>query len=809
MKVSLSWLQQYVPVNIEIARLTDALTMAGLEVDGVHDRYAFLDDVLVGRIQAVEKHPNADRLVVCEVNVGAQEPLTIVCGAPNAAPGLVVPCACAGAQLPVGINVQATKIRSVASQGMLCSAKELGINPDASGLMELNSTLTVGQPLNQALGLSDYVIEIDLTPNRPDCLSFIGVAREIAALTGNRASLPALDVQEDHTGDQTIDDLAAVEILDPDLCPRYTARLIKDVKIGPSPQWLQDRLLSVGLKPINNIVDITNFVMMETGQPLHAFDYDQLIDQRIVVRRAGTDKQFTTLDNRVRPLEADTLLICDGQKPVALAGIMGGLNSEIEETTQHVLLESAHFNPNSVRKSAKTMGLSTDASHRFERGTDPDGPLYALDRAAQMMVELSQGRLIPGHIDAHPTRIDPQQIPLSVQRLNDRLGTTLTRQQAGDLLQAVNFDVQVVDETALTVTPPSYRVDVTRWEDLSEEVARIWGYNKIETTFPTITSQILGQTSRIRFRESLRDSLLQLGFSETVTYSFIHPAAGDNLRLPEDDARRQTVALLNPISEDQAVLRTSLVPGQLQTLRHNLAAQNQDLRIFEVGNVFYHQGDVDLQPREVEMVTGLMSGMAHGATWTDKTRACDFYDLKGLLEALCDHLNIHGLRYTQLSQVDGPYTLPGHAAAIMAGDTRVGLLGEVHPDTLQAFDIKIKAWIFELELAALQQLVPDTVTATQIPKYPATDRDLTLIVDKKVESAAIINDILKQDPKWMQAVHIMDVYAGEPIAADKKSLTLRMVYQSFDKTLEDEAVNRLHRDLCEGIVDRFNAQLPT
>jgi phenylalanyl-tRNA synthetase beta chain len=514
MKVSLSWLKDYVNISMEAGELANALTMAGLEVDSVSDRYAYLKGVIVGRVKEVKSHPNADKLKLCRVATGDGE-VSVVCGAPNVRTGMLVPLAQPGTVLPIGNRIEKSVIRGKISEGMLCSSAELELGADADGIMSLDSSVSAGGPLSEALNLSDTVFELDLTPNRPDCLSIIGIAREVAAIENSPLKYP--DFTVDDKAD-TIHQFSSVKIEAPDHCPRYAARLVENVKVKSSPYWLQDRLLSVGLRPINNIVDITNFVMMETGQPLHAFDFDNLSENRIVVRLAADGEKFTTLDEKERSLESQMLMICDGEKPVAVGGIMGGLNSEIEEHTTRVLLEGAYFNPVSIRRTSKRLGLNTDASHRFERGVDPEGCVRAVNRAAKLMAEIGDGTLIDGMIDEYPNPQPVQSVELEVERTNRLLGTDLNRDQMKQILETIEFKVEPSGNGSnrLKVTPPTFRVDVSRREDLMEEVARLLGYNNIPTTYPAMPAEGRPQDRRLLLRSRLKSLMSGMGFTETI-----------------------------------------------------------------------------------------------------------------------------------------------------------------------------------------------------------------------------------------------------------------------------------------------------
>lgn len=803
MKVSLNWLKEYIAIDMSPADLAARLTMAGLEVEGVIERFQYLDTVLVGKIIQTRPHPNAEKLKLCDVRVGDRT-LAIVCGAPNAKPNMNVPCALPGTILLDGLEIKKTAIRGETSEGMLCSEAELGLGPDKSGLMALSEALIDGTPLNTALNISDTVFEIGLTPNRPDCLSFLGIAREVAAIVGAPLRRPEIKIPETYG---QIADLSSVTIEAPDLCPRYAARLVTDITIAPSPFWLRERLLSIGLKPINNVVDVTNFVMMELGQPLHAFDFDRLTENRIVVRKALANELFHTLDGKERRLTDDTLMICDGKKPVAVAGVMGGENSEIEATTTRVLLESAYFNPISIRKTAKHLGLNTDASHRFERGIDPEGTLIAVNRAAQLMAEIGNGRIVGGIIDEYPVPSSFSPIPLSIPRTNRHLGTDLNQRQIANFLQSVEFTVEIKDNETLSVLSPSFRVDVCRPEDLMEEVARLWGYDKICTTFPKISGVTNLPGHGVAIKNQIKDMMAGYGFSESITYSFVAKNACDRLRLPQTDDRRRMLDVLNPISEELAVMRTSLVPGLLEAMSRNLSHQIKNLKIFELGKIFFSNGQ-DRQPSETEMLAGLWTGAREELNWLEKPTACDFYDLKGVVEDLLQCAGVDGIKFSQIPKADCNYTKAGHSAQILHNQVPIGLVGEVDTEVLSAFNIRQPAFIFELLVPSILSSFENIRKFAPIPRFPFTDRDITLIVDNHVQAGDILEKVKLFGEKLMETIRIIDIYSGSPIPPGKKSISLRIVYRSHVETLSDQQVNHLHQQLTDRIIQKFNATLP-
>jgi len=803
MKASISWLKDYTSIDMDVQPLANALTMAGLEVESVTDRFGCLNKVVVGRIIEIESHPNADKLKLCKVDVGTQT-LAVICGAPNISNDILAPVALPGTTFPNGFTLEKSIIRNVESEGMICSEAELGLGTDKSGIMILSPSLHVGEKLSKALKLFDAVIEVDLTPNRPDCLSMIGIAREICGIQKTKIKYPNIslsDSKDDITG------FTSVTIKAPEHCPRYAARLLTDITVGPSPFWLVDRLMSVGMKPINNIVDITNFVLMETGQPLHAFDYDHLAENRIVVRRANEGELFTTLDMNERKLSSDMLMICDGEKPVAVGGVMGGLNSEIEETTTKVLIESAYFDPVSIRKTSKKLGLNTEASHRFERGIDPEGIVPALNRTALLMAEIGGGKLIDGMIDEYPEKIPAKTITLKIRETNRLLGINLSRNQIKELLESIEFSVKKIDTNTLKVDPPSFRVDIERSQDLMEEVARLSGYNNIPTTFPAMPAKARKPQKLFDARRCMMHLMTGFGFFETINYSFINTLSCDRLNLPSGDYRRNTVNIVNPLTEDQAVMRTSLVPGLLETVYRNISKQQKNLKLFEIGKVYIKKGKDNL-PVETEMIAGLMTGARLDTSWYAKETPCDFFDIKGVLEGLLKGLNIDSIRFSRLAEDLCIYTKPGYAAQIISNNEILGLAGELHPLVLQNFDIEQSVYIFELNMDSLIKLLPETRQSKPIPKFPAVPRDITIIVNKDTESGAILECIENIQEQLVENIQLFDVFTGDPISPGKKSISIRVTYRSSKKTLEDEDVGNIHKMIADRLIKEFDAGLP-
>ncbi|MBF0117229.1 MAG: phenylalanine--tRNA ligase subunit beta [Desulfobacterales bacterium] len=803
MKVSLSWLKEYVPVEMEVSKIADALTMRGLEIEGITNRYEYLDNVVVGEIIDIYPHPNAQNLSMADVSVGAVK-ISVVCGASNIKKGMLIPTAFPGTVFPDGTILKQNVIRGQTSYGMLCSALELGLGDDESGVMALNPSLKVGQKLTEALNLDDKVIDVAITPNRPDCLNIIGIAREVAAIQKKQITIPHV------TGFSLkgqISKLTSVKIEAPDYCPRYCATLLENIKVKPSPFWLKERLISIGLRPINNIVDVTNFVMMEMGQPLHAFDFDRLSGNRIVVRTAKEGERFVTLDQKERILSDETLLICDGEKGVAIAGVMGGENSEIIQTTARVLIESAYFDPANIRKTSKKLGLSTEASYRFERGINPAGTPIAIIRATQLMAEISGAKIIEGLIDEYPKVIHKKSIMLNTPDVSKLLGINLNKDEITSHLKSIGFSVENIENEKIKVEVPPFRVDVSRPVDLIEEVARLNGYDKIPITFPNIPADVRKGSQDISLRSKIRELMNGFGFTEIITYSFISELSCDRLRLPYDDIRRNVIRVLNPIAEDQTVMRTSLVPGLLSSMQFNISQQIKNLKLFEVGKIFINKSKDDLAI-EKQMLSCLLTGSRYDQSWHSKPIDCDFYDLKGTLEALLQALSIKNIKLFILPKESCDYYKSGYSANIFAGDNLIGKIGEIHPRVLKNYNLKQSAFIFEIEISNLSSYIEHSKNLKNVPKFPSTSRDMTLIVDKKIEGGKILESIHLLGEKLVEEATLFDVYEGSPIPPEKKSVSIKITYRSQEETLEDNLINTLHNEVTNKILTLFNAGLP-
>ena len=812
MKISLNWLRDYIDVDLEPSLIAEKLTMAGLEVEGIESCYGYLDNVVIAKIVEVKKHPNADKLSVCKVDVGQSEDIQIVCGAPNVLADMLAACALPGAVLPGEFKIKKGKLRGEVSAGMLCSAAELKLDTDAKGIMDITGEFIPGTPLENALQLSDTIFEIDLTPNRPDCLSCIGVAREVAAFMEpvQKICLPDYTLPADKVSDISIHDHVEVQISDPDLCPRYSAGMVFDVKIEPSPFWLQQKLETVGLTPISNIVDITNFVMMETGQPLHAFDFDKLSRGKIIVKRAQQDTKFITLDNKTHNLEPSMLMICDGDSPVAIAGVMGGENSEISDSTTKIVVESAYFNPVSIRKTAKKTGIATDASHRFERGGDPEGTVNALIRALALITKVcGTAKFTKDIIDQYPQQAAQVEINLNTNSLNSRLGTTLRDDEIQNLLESVDFKVKTTGDANLEVFVPSFRVDVTRPEDLSEEVARLWGYNNIVTSYPKVAAKGKLLDKKVSLRQYIREMMTGFSFFEAINYNFINENSCDRLNLSGQDKRREVETILNPISDQMSVLRSSLFPGLLETMKKNISWQTDSLRLFEIGKIFFATQKGSL-PEEKEIFAGIMTGNRTFQAWYSKKSELDFFDLKGVLEGVFKGLKIENICFQKIEDNSFPYYQKGYAATIKSGEILIGSLGKIDAKVLKNFGLKQDAFIFELEFHVLQTLWQKNVTAKILPKFPSASRDITIIVDSSITVSSILKqiDTIIQKQSIVEKIFLFDAFEGKPLPENKKSLSFRIVYRAVNKNLKEKNIKKLHTNISRNIIDMFDADLP-
>jgi phenylalanyl-tRNA synthetase beta chain len=814
MKVSYQWLNEYVDTTgCSAAELAERMPRAGVEVDDVEHRNKGVSHTVVGFVKAREKHPDADKLSVCTVDVGQGEDLQIVCGAKNVAAGQKVPVALVGAKLPGGVHIKRAKLRGVESQGMICSAKELGLNDKLlpkeiqEGILVLPEDTPVGASVLDVLGLEDDVLELDLTPNRSDCLSMIGVAYEVGAILGRPVKLPDAEAGLDSGNGVRAADRISVAVEAADDCTHYAARLIEGVRIGPSPLWMQNRLMAAGIRPINNIVDITNYVMLEYGQPLHAFDADRLDGGNIVVRRARAGEKLETLDGVVRTLEPHMLLITDGVKPVGLAGVMGGANSEVTESTTRILLESAKFAGRSIRKTSRQLGLRSEASLRFEKEVNPEAVIPALNRAASLMAQYASGRVAEGIVEVRTQGHEPVRLELALARVNGYLGTSLALDEVAAIMDRLGFAYERAEADTLRVTVPSRRGDIARAVDLIEEVARLYGYDRIPTTLMSGETTPGSLKKEQRIRRLLRTLLTGAGVHEAITYSFTHPAQKE--RFPGLYPEAKTIALAMPMSEERSVLRTSLIPHLMEAAVYNRNRSIEDVALFEIAKVYTTDEDrLTRQPAETPLLAVLLTGSRQQAHWSGKPEKVDFYDLKGLLERIASVL---GFRL-ELEPARAPGLHPGRTAdvyGIGAGGgprTFLGRIGQLHPALQQQADLD-DTYVFELELPRLVELADDRLEVQPLPRYPAISRDMALVVDRGAAVGAMAALARRTAGPLLESISVFDVYTGERIAAGKKSVAFSLVYRHPERTLQDEEVAALHADVVKALEESFGAEL--
>ncbi|WZL74505.1 phenylalanine--tRNA ligase subunit beta [Clostridiaceae bacterium 35-E11] len=797
MLVPLKWLQEYVDIDdIEIETLRDSLVMSGSNIEEIENLGDRINKVVVGKILEIKKHPDADKLVVTQVDVGT-EVLQIVTGAENVREGQYIPVILNGGRLPDGTKIKRGKIRGVLSNGMMCSGEELGIadkilpaHQTKDGIYILDQPYPVGANIQEVLGIEGHVIEFEITPNRPDCLSMLGMARETAATFNRKVKYPKVEIKNE---EGNIKDYASVEVEDTKLCNRYVARIITDVEIKPSPDWMQIKLMQAGMRPINNIVDITNFVMLELGQPLHAFDLKHLAGNKIVVKNAQDDETFTTLDETERNLDSNMLMICDGEKPVALAGIMGGQNSEVTENTKTILLESANFNADNIRATSKKLALRTEASSRFEKGVDPNLAHIAANRACQLIETLGAGRIVQGVIDIYPNKLEKQTIELRPKRVNHLLGTQLTKEDMIDILQRLEMEVEEKPDTFM-VTVPTFRQDIEQEVDFVEEIARIYGFDKIAMTLPQGNTQ--GVKTNGQMIEDISKSLLNAaGLNEIQTYSFVSPRIFDMIRMPEDSFMRRVVKLINPLGEENSIMRTTLIANMLDVLGRNYNRNVETARAFEIGNIFMPK---EIPVKELPIEKKVLSLGMYG-------RSEDFYTLKGVVENLLNKLGIEGYGY--VPEKNHPTFHPGRCATITYGNHILGTIGEVHPDVAEHYDINTRVYIGEIDFNIIMQIAQMDRTYKPLPKYPAMTRDIALIVEDDVYVKQIEDVIWENGGKILESVKLFDVYKGKQIPEGYKSVAYSLVYRALDRTLTDEEVSNVHNKIIEALGEQVGGAL--
>ncbi len=804
MRVSYNWLQEFVDLDISPQELAGRLTLAGIAVERVEETGKDIEKVVTGRIETISAHPNADKLVVTEVNTGTEK-LQIVTAATNVREGDVVPVAVEGARLAGGLVIKRARLRGLESRGMMCSGRELGIDPatmspeEAHGIMILPPGTPLGKDAKKVLGLDDAILELDLTPNRGDCLSVIGVAREAAALLGLPLRQPQAVFPELA---ENISGKVQVEIEARDLCRRFVGRLVKNVRVGSSPLWMQQRLRDAGIRPISNIVDVTNYVMLELGQPMHAFDYNLVREGRIIVRRGREGEKITSLDGVERELTPDMLAITDPSGPLAIAGVMGGLATEINNKTTAVLLESAYFDPTSIRKTSKALGLRSEASLRFEKGIDIDGCARAAARAVQLITGMEAGEAVAGMVDNYPGAVPEKTLSLRPERVAHILGVEVPREETRNILTSLRFKVEdTVDE--LLVTVPTYRVDVSREIDLIEEIARMYGYNRIPATLPYGPSTAGIKTREQSFLARIQELLAGSGLYEVVTYSFTHPRVFDRMKLSANSSLRNTVKIKNPLSEENSVMRTMMLPGLLEVLARNYSRRVYNGAVFELGRVFDLREDASL-PEERMVLSAASMGRTAG-NWKVPSREMDYYYLKGVLENL--FLRLGTAPVTFRPETANPSFHPGRTASLEAGNKTFGVLGELHPDVLEKFDLPEKVTALELDLAGLQAVSDQPLQYGVLPRFPGIERDIAIIVGQDTPAAEIMDTIRSAGGEMLQAVSLFDLYRGAQVPGGCQSMAFSLKFQAIDRTLTDAEVGERTRAIAQALTARFNAEL--
>ncbi len=801
MKLTFNWLMELVELPEAVGsfgpdELAERLTHAGLEVEAVRPLSGDTGAVIV-EVRDVQPHPDADRLSVCEVH-GDGEPVRIVCGAPNVRPNMKTALLRVGSVLPSGQAIERRPIRGVPSEGMLCSEKELELSDDHHGIMDLPADAPTGASLHDYLGLNDWMVEVSVTPNRGDCLSVLGLAREIAALTGGKLRVPAIP---DHLRDHPPTIPVSVEIVDPVLCPRYSARLIHGLRPAPSPPWLRFRLEACGIRSINHIVDVTNYVMLEAGQPLHAFDARRIASRRIVVRTAGESSALTTLDGSERALHPDDLLICDGDTPAALAGVMGGAGSEVTGETESVLLESAHFDPLTIRRTAKRMGMHTEASHRFERGVDPEGTRYAMDRAVALWEAMGEAQVVSGFADAYPGARKPADITLRYASVKRVLGIELPPERIRGIIESLGIELKRSSGQDLVVSPPSFRFDLTREADIVEELARIHGYDNIPATLPAVRMGAGQGDALLRWMRKTRSLLNTAGLSEVVTLPFCSPKMNQTLPgLWGENGK--PVRVTNPLRQETDEMRLGLLPGLIENLHDHAERRSESAMIFELNKVFSLGGDGAFTERM--NVAGLIHGRRPRRGLKVESRAFVFADMKGIVEDLLEGTGCADSRWT--AEDRPPILHPGRFATVSSGGARMGYVGEISPRVREELDLP-PFFLFELDFEALVHYARPDFKVRPIPRFPSVERDLAIVVAEDFPSQTVIDWVRELDRALIERVDIFDEYTGAPISEGKKSLAYKVFYRSPERTLTDHEVNAVHEDLTRRLCAAFDATL--
>ena len=797
MNTSLSWIKAYVPeLEVTAQEFTDAMTLSGSKVEGFTKMDADLEKIVIGQIKKIEKHPDADKLIICQVDIGEKSPIQIVTGAPNVKEGDKVPVVLDGGRVagghdgkmtPGGIRIKKGKLRGIESNGMMCSIEELGstrdMYPEAPeyGIYIFPETAEVGADAIEVLGLHDVEFEFEITSNRVDCYSTLGLARETAATFHKEFKAPEVHVKG-CGGD--VNDYIKVEVQDHDLCSRYCARVVKNIRLAPSPEWMQRRLASVGIRPINNVVDITNYVMEEYGQPMHAYDLDKIADKKIVVRRAAHDEKFVTLDGQERTLDENVLMICDGEKAVGMAGIMGGENSMITDDVKTMLFEAACFDGTNIRLSSKRVGLRTDASGKFEKGLDPNNAQAAIDRACQLIEELDAGDVVNGTVDVYPVKREPVRIPFEPDRINALLGTDISKEQMLEYYKPIELEY---DEKTNEIVAPTFRQDLFRTADLAEEVARFFGYDNIPTTLPRGEATTGKLPFYLRIEAVARDIAEFCGFSQGMTYSFESPKVFDKLLLPEDARERQAIVISNPLGEDFSIMRTTSLNGMLTSLATNYNRRNKNVRLYEMGNIYLPKSLplTELPDERMQFTLGMYGDG-------------DFFSMKGIIEEFLDKIGMH-LKETYDPNAGKSFLHPGRQANIIYDGTVIGYLGEVHPTVAATYGIGERAYVAVLDMPSIVPMATFDRKYEGIAKFPAVTRDISMVVPKNVLVGQIEEVIAVRGGQILENYELFDIYEGSQIKGGYKSVAYSLTFRAKDRTLTDTEISASMKKILNGL----------
>ena len=796
MLLPVKWLKEYVNIDVDSRKLADELTLSGSHVESIIALNKGIEKVVVGKILTIEKHSNADKLVITKIDVGNEE-LQIVTGATNIKEGDFVPVALIGSRLPGGVKIKKGKLRGVESFGMLCSLKELGVEDSVTpkeqkdGIFILDKEYPLGTDIKDVMGLHGEVIEFEITPNRPDCLSIIGMARETAATFNRKLTFPSVEIKDEV--EDIKDYIDDIEIRDKDLCRRYYGRVVKDIIIDKSPLWLQTKLMEAGVRPINNIVDITNYVMLEFGEPLHAFDLNRVTGKKIFVRRAVESEMIKTLDGTDRKLNSSNLVIADGEKPLAIAGVMGGLSSEITNDTNTILIEAANFDGKSVRLTSKGLGLRTEASSRFEKGIDPNLCEIACNRVCQLIEQVGAGKIVKGSIDRYVNRLEEKVITLRPEKLNKLLGIEIDKEEMIRSLE--NLQLKVTPKgNCIEVQVPTFRLDLNMEVDLIEEVGRLHGFHNIPNK-PLIGVLTRGEKPYNKQIEDKAKKVFEsLGINEIMTYSFISPKTYDKIKLPEYSIKRNYIKIMNPLGEDFSVMRTTLIPNMMDVMSRNYNYGVKRTFAYEIGNIFIPK-EIPIENLPIERKT-LCIGCYGGV---------DYFYLKGIVEALFERLGIKEIEFSR--EENHPTFHPGRTANILHGDKVLGIIGEIHPDVLENYDLKERAYVAEIDFDTIIDIATLERKYKPLPKYPAISRDIALVLDQDILVKDIEKNIWSKGQGLIEKVELFDIYIGNQIPDGKKSVAFSITYRSFERTLKDEEVSKVHDEIIKTLETTFNAKL--